>query len=95
LNINLPSLRMPTFRHFFKRQCWHWFRWCWSIGQLRWALHVYVKLLLTLRLKKLLQPATIDDNRDAYRNHSNLNLSLLRNSKLIPFYLKLRIIFNI
>ena len=28
----LPSRRMPTFKHFLRRQYWHWFRWCWSIG---------------------------------------------------------------
>lgn len=27
----LPSLRMPTRKHFFSRQYWHWFLWCWSI----------------------------------------------------------------
>ena len=29
---NVPSRRMPTFRHFLRRQYWHWLRWCWSIG---------------------------------------------------------------
>ena len=29
----LPSRRIPTLRHFFSLQYWHWFRWCWSIGQ--------------------------------------------------------------
>ena len=29
----LPSRRIPTFKHFLSRQYWHWFLWCWSIGQ--------------------------------------------------------------
>ena len=29
---NVPSRRMPTLRHFLRRQYWHWLRWCWSIG---------------------------------------------------------------
>lgn len=37
---SLPSLLMPTLRHFFRRQYWHWFRWCWSIGQSRFPRHV-------------------------------------------------------
>lgn len=27
----VPSLRIPTRKHFFRRQYWHWLRWCWSI----------------------------------------------------------------
>lgn len=37
-------------------QYWHWFRWCWSIGQLRFPRHEYVKFLRTERLKNDLQP---------------------------------------
>ncbi len=36
--IELPSLRIPTRKHFFKRQYWHWLRWCWSIWQSRFDL---------------------------------------------------------
>jgi hypothetical protein len=31
---DLPSRFMPILKHFLRRQYWHWFRWCWSIGQL-------------------------------------------------------------
>lgn len=31
----LPSLRIPTRKHFFRRQYWHWLRWCWSIWHSR------------------------------------------------------------
>lgn len=54
----LPSLLMPIFMHFLSRQYWHWFLWCWSIGQFRLPLHEYVKFRLTLRLKNDLQPET-------------------------------------
>ncbi len=52
VQIYSPSRRMPTFKHFFSRQYWHWLRWCWSIGQVLLARHVYVKFLRTLLLKK-------------------------------------------
>ena len=55
LNI-LPSFLMPIFKHFFSRQCWHWFLWCWSTLQFLLPRHWYVKLRRTERLKKLLQP---------------------------------------
>ena len=29
----LPSFLIPTRKHFFRRQYWHWLRWCWSIWQ--------------------------------------------------------------
>ena len=53
---NSPSLRMPTLKHFLRRQYWHWLRWCWSIGQLRLPLQEYCRFRRTDRLKKLLQP---------------------------------------
>lgn len=31
----LPSFLIPTRKHFFRRQYWHWLRWCWSIWQSR------------------------------------------------------------
>lgn len=34
----VPSLLMPTLRHFLRRQYWHWLRWCWSTGQFLLAL---------------------------------------------------------
>lgn len=52
----IPSLLIPIFMHFFSRQYWHWFRWCWSIGQFRLPLHEYVKFRRTLRLKNDLHP---------------------------------------
>lgn len=52
----IPSLRMPIFMHFFKRQYWHWFLWCWSMGQFLLPLHEYERFLRTLLLKKDLQP---------------------------------------
>lgn len=51
-----PSRRIPIFRHFLNRQYWHWFLWCWSIGQLRLPRHEYVRLRRTDRLKNDLQP---------------------------------------
>lgn len=47
---------MPIFRHFLRRQYWHWFLWCWSIGQFRFPLQEYVRFRLTDLLKKDLQP---------------------------------------
>ena len=58
--IPIPSRLMPTFRHFLRRQYWHWLRWCWSIGQFLLARHVYVRFRRTLRLKKLLQPSHVN-----------------------------------
>lgn len=57
----IPSLRIPILRHFLRRQYWHWFLWCWSMGQLRLPRQEYDKFLLTLRLKKLLHPRMIWD----------------------------------
>lgn len=37
---HLPSRRIPILRHFRSRQYWHWFLWCWSIGQFRLPRHV-------------------------------------------------------
>lgn len=54
--VDLPSRRIPILRHFLNLQYWHWFRWCWSIGQLRFPRHEYVKFLRTERLKNDLQP---------------------------------------
>lgn len=34
------SRLMPTLMHFRSRQYWHWFRWCWSMGQFRDARQV-------------------------------------------------------
>ena len=53
---NLPSFLIPIFKHFLSLQCWHWFLWCWSTLQFLFPRHWYVKLRLTERLKKLLQP---------------------------------------
>lgn len=53
---NLPSRRIPILRHFRRRQYWHWFLWCWSIGQFRLPRHVYVRFRRTERLKNDLQP---------------------------------------
>lgn len=53
---NLPSRRIPILRHFRSRQYWHWFLWCWSIGQFRLPRHVYVRFRRTERLKNDLQP---------------------------------------
>lgn len=54
--VHLPSRRIPIFRHFLRRQYWHWFRWCWSMGQFLLPRHEYVKLRRTDRLKNDLQP---------------------------------------
>lgn len=35
----IPSLRIPTRKHFFRRQYWHWLRWCWSIWHSLFDLH--------------------------------------------------------
>ena len=59
--LHSPSFLMPILKHFLRRQCWHWLRWCWSIGQLREPRHWYVRFRLTDRLKKLLQPAKINN----------------------------------
>jgi hypothetical protein len=58
VHVYSPSLLMPILRHFFSRQYWHWFLWCWSMGQFLFPRQEYVRFLLTLLLKKLLQPAT-------------------------------------
>lgn len=52
----LPSLRMPIFMHFLRRQYWHWFLWCWSMGQFLLPRHEYDRFLRTLLLKNDLQP---------------------------------------
>lgn len=51
-----PSLLMPILRHFLSLQYWHWFLWCWSMGQFLFPLQEYVRFLLTDLLKKDLQP---------------------------------------
>lgn len=68
---------MPILRHFFSRQCWHWFRWCWSTGQLRLPRHWYVKFLLTDRLKKLLQPKAAKNEISAHGSFEELRLKYL------------------
>ena len=65
---NLPSFLIPIFKHFFSRQCWHWFLWCWSTLQFLLPRHWYVKLRLTERLKKLLQPKIISLKTKEYEN---------------------------
>lgn len=57
---HLPSLLIPILRHFLSRQYWHWFLWCWSIGQFLFPRQVYVRFLRTLRLKKDLQPSQVN-----------------------------------
>lgn len=64
LSMYSPSRRIPIFRHFLNRQYWHWFLWCWSMGQLRLPRHEYVRLRRTDRLKKDLQPA--DKRREGH-----------------------------
>ena len=86
--INLPSRLMPILRHFFSRQCWHWFRWCWSTGQLRFPRHWYVKFRLTDRLKKLLQPEIWTDVNITHEAFT----SLLTNSPVL--FLKREIFFK-
>lgn len=54
--IFLPSRRIPILRHFRNLQYWHWFLWCWSMGQVRFPRQEYVKLRRTDRLKNDLQP---------------------------------------
>lgn len=54
----IPSLLIPIFMHFLRRQYWHWFLWCWSIGQFLLPRHEYVRFLRTLLLKNDLQPVT-------------------------------------
>ena len=52
---------MPFLKHFLSLQCWHWFLWCWSIGQFLAPRHWYDRFRRTDRLKKLLHPGGIHE----------------------------------
>lgn len=47
--VNLPSLTMPTARHFWKRQNWHRFRLLLSTGQSLFARQTYLEFFWTVR----------------------------------------------
>lgn len=48
----VPSRRIPTLRHFWKRQNGHLFLWVLSILHSWFSAHVYLLLFCTVRLKK-------------------------------------------
>lgn len=50
--IALPSLTIPTARHFWKRQYWHRFLRRLSTGQLLAAKHTYLAFFCTVRFMK-------------------------------------------
>lgn len=47
--VSLPSLTMPTARHFWKRQNWHRFRLLLSTGQSLFARQTYLEFFWTVR----------------------------------------------
>lgn len=49
---SVPSSRMPTLRHFWKRQKGHLFLWVLSILHSWFSAHVYLLLFCTVLLKK-------------------------------------------
>lgn len=50
--MNLPSLTIPTARHFWKRQYWQRFLLRLSTGQLLAAKHTYLAFFCTVRLRR-------------------------------------------
>ena len=52
VSIGLPSLTIPTARHFWKRQYWHRFLLRLSTGQLLAAKHTYLAFFCTVRCRE-------------------------------------------
>lgn len=90
--MNSPSLLMPILRHFLSLQYWHWFLWCWSMGQFLFPLHEYVRFLLTDLLKKDLQPeGEISMFKIGfYTNETKVSLQFVLGDKLmiLSFYIQ-------